>query len=177
MLFVACEFHIGDKKKVQEDLWKKNDWLTWCGKKEKTQAEFVWITFFLPKRPHEGVQSTSEQPSAVYKRHWCRWQPNASGWFSLPFPLQCCVRVIGATPSAKTHDVASLISTESCQPQLLKSGCFFLNLSKKEKKVGSLPLFREGETCTAAGSRSRCSPLTHVIPSNRVYQTRGRLKR
>lgn len=36
-----------------------------------------------------------------------------AGDFHSLFPLECCVQAIGATPSAKTLNVVSLISTEA----------------------------------------------------------------
>lgn len=52
-----------------------------------------------------------------------------AGDFHSLFSLVCCVGVIGATPSAKTLDVASLISTESSSATItapqLRSGFLF----------------------------------------------------
>lgn len=140
---------------------KKMDWMTWRGKRgDKNQGEFVWITFLLPKRLHESVQSASEQSSAVYKRHWRRWRPNASGWFSLPF-------VVGVL---RWSDRGYTLSQDARRPQLQHRSSDQVVLIHQNKKKSGFPRFWGGETCTTAGGHA-----AHLLVMW-LHQTWGRFK-
>lgn len=87
-----------------------------------------------------------------------------AGDFHCLFSLVCCARGLGATPSAKTLDVASLISTKAVRHSHSTAAqirVFILIYQKKKEKSG-FPRFWGGESCTTAGGHA----LSHVTPSN-----------
>lgn len=163
------------KKKSTGGSLKGKKMIGWRGagkKGEKNQGEFVWITFLLPKRLHESVQSASEQSSAVYKRHWRRWRPNASGWFSLPLfvgvlrwsdrgytlsqDARCCFFNLNRKLVGHNYSTAAQIR-------------FFVLIYQNKKKIG-FPRFWGGETCTTAGGHA-----AHLLVMW-LHQTWGRFK-